>query len=267
MNHLFRECPVSKSVWEELSFSEFLKASHMEFIQWLTWAFEQTTPSQCRVFCCALWAFWGDRNKRVHEKVSRSGKETKNFINSYILELNGIEEKIPKVLPEVKRWKHPPSQFVKINFDAAYDGNLCQSAVGIVARDREGTVLLSYSAIHQQVESAFAAEAIACRAATQIGIDMQWPKLIIEGDALSIIKKCRSRSKDKSMIGAYIHDIQQLLAKIKRCWFEHIPRTTNSLAHILATETLKGKGEIYLIESVPEYAEYLKEKEKEGELD
>ncbi|KAA3486780.1 reverse transcriptase [Gossypium australe] len=182
MNHLFRECPISKSVWEELSFSEFLKASHMEFI---------------RIFCCALWAIWGERNKRIHEKVSRSGKEIANFIDSYILELNGIEVKIPKVPPEVKRWKHPP--------------------VGIVARDREGTVLLSYSVIHQQVASVFDAEAIACRIATQIDIDMQWPKLVIEGDALSIIKKCRIRSKDKSMIGAYIHSIQQLLAKIKRC--------------------------------------------------
>ncbi|KAA3466458.1 LINE-1 reverse transcriptase isogeny [Gossypium australe] len=115
---------------------------------------------------------------RIHEKASKSGKEIENFINSYILELNGIEEKIPKILPEVKRWKHPPSQFMKINFDAAYDGNICQSAVGIVARDSEGIVLLSYSEIHQQLASAFIAEAITCRTVTQIGIDMQCPKLI-----------------------------------------------------------------------------------------
>lgn len=205
--------------------------NHEPPIPWVSWVFEQTTPSQCRIFCCALWAIWGERNKRIHEKASRSG------------------------------------QFEKINFNAAYDGNLCQSAVWIVAKDSEGTVLLSYSEIHQQVVSAFAAEAIACRTATQIGIDMQWPKLIIEGDALSIINKCKVRSKDKSMVRAYIHDIQQLLAKTKICWFEHIPRTANSLAHILATETLKKKDEIYLIENVPEYAEHLNEREKEREPD
>ncbi|KAA3467328.1 reverse transcriptase [Gossypium australe] len=212
-----------------------------------------------RAFCCALWAIWGDRNKRVHKKFSRSGKETANFINSYILELNGVEEKSPKDLPEVKRWQHPPDQTMKINFDAAYDGKICQSAVGIVARDREGSVLLSLSTFYQQVESAFAAEAIACRTTTQLGIDMQWSKFIIEGDALSIIKNCRTRNRDKSMIGAYIHDIQQLMAKIKSCRFKYIPRAANNLAHTIATETMKGKGEFSLIGSVPAYAEHLKE--------
>ncbi|KAA3459979.1 reverse transcriptase [Gossypium australe] len=162
MNHLFRECPVSISVWEELSFSDFLKVSHMEFIQWLTWVFEQTT-----------WAIF---LKRIHEKANRSGKETTNFINSYILELNGIEEEIPKVLLKVKRWKHPLGQFVKINFNIAYDENLCQLAVGIVARDSKGTILLSYSALQQHVVSAFAAEAIAYSTTTRIGVDMKWQK-------------------------------------------------------------------------------------------
>ncbi|KAA3488218.1 reverse transcriptase [Gossypium australe] len=183
--------------------------------------------------------FTGERNKRVHEKISRSGKEITNFIKSYILELKGIEEKLPKDLTEVKRWQHPPDQTVKINFDAAYDGKICQAAVGIVARNREGSVLLSFSMIYPQVESVFAAEAIACRTATQLGIDMQWSKLIIEGDALTI-------------------------AKIKSCRFEYIPRVANKLAHTIATETMKGKGEIYLIGSIPAYVEHLKESKKEG---
>lgn len=61
-----------------------------------------------------------------------------------------------------------------------------------MARDSEGTALLSITEIHHQVTSAFAAEAIACRIATQIGMDMQWPNIIIEGYALSIIKKCKT---------------------------------------------------------------------------
>ncbi|MBA0783951.1 hypothetical protein Gotri_001585, partial [Gossypium trilobum] len=176
-NHLFHECPVTISVWKELSFSELLQ---------------------------------GERNKRVHEKANRSGKEIANFIKRYIFELNGIEEKVPNIL----------TGFVKINFDAVYDGNLCQSAMGIVARDSEGNVLLSFIEIYHQVALAFAAEAIACRTATQIGIDMLWSNIIIEGDALSIIKK-----------------------------------TANSLAHTLAMETLKKKDEIYLLGRVLEYAE------------
>ncbi|MBA0659486.1 hypothetical protein Goklo_011623 [Gossypium klotzschianum] len=153
----------------------------MEFVQWLTWVFEQNTPTRCRIFCCALWAIWGERNKRVHEKTNRSRKEIACFIKRYIFELNGMEEKVPKIKTGGREWKHPPGQFVKVNFDAAYDGNLRQSAVGIVARDSEGNSLLSFIEIHHQVASAFATEAIACQTTTQIGMNMQWPNIIIEG--------------------------------------------------------------------------------------
>lgn len=104
-------------------------------------------------------------------------------------------------------------QFVKINFDVAFDENVRQSAVGIVARDSQGNALLSSTELHHQVASAFAAEAIACRTATRIGMNMQWPNIIIEGDALSIIKKCKTQANDRSRVGAYIRDIHQLLIK------------------------------------------------------
>ncbi|MFQ6636056.1 hypothetical protein Gotur_013265 [Gossypium turneri] len=94
-------------------------------------------------------------------------------------------------------WKHPPGQFVNINFDAAFDENVRQSAVGVVARDSQGNALLSITELHHQVASAFAAEAIACRTATRIGMNMQWQNIIIEGDALSIIKKCKTQANDK----------------------------------------------------------------------
>ncbi|KAG8486373.1 hypothetical protein CXB51_019807 [Gossypium anomalum] len=191
----------------------------------------------------------------MYKKVSKSGKEIVSFVNSYILELNEIEKRSPKISPAVSKWNHPLGQFVKINFDAAYDGRLCPSAVGIMARNSEGNIFLSCSKIYQRVASAFTTKAFACRKVTRIGIDVQWPKIIIEGDSLSIIKKCKVKSPNKLMVGAYIHDIQQLLLKSRNCRFEYIPRIANTLAHILATETLKNKKELYLVGSVPEYAE------------
>ncbi|MBA0756448.1 hypothetical protein Gogos_020650 [Gossypium gossypioides] len=207
------------------------------------------------------------RNARVHKKVSKSGKEIVNFVHSYILELNEIETKRPKVFPVVSKWKHPPDQFVKINFDAAYVERSSQSALGIVARNSEGKVLLACSKIHNQAASAFAAEAITCRSATQLGIDMKWENIIIEGDSLSIIKKCRTKSHDKSLIGAYIHDIQQISLKTQKCSFEYIPRTANCLAHSIVTETMKSNKEVYLIGKVPEYAEKLNERDSVREPD
>ncbi|PPD90391.1 hypothetical protein GOBAR_DD12660 [Gossypium barbadense] len=73
--------------------------------------------------------------------------------------------------------------------ELACDENFNQAAVGIVARESEGMVLLSCSKIYQPIASAFATEVLMCRKAIQIGIDMHWEKVIIEGDSLSIIKK------------------------------------------------------------------------------
>lgn len=156
---------------------------------------------------------------------------------------------------------------VKINFDAAYDGRQSKAAIGVVARDKEGSVLLSCTEVHQRVPSAFGAEAIACRKALQIGVNMQWEKVIIEGDSLSIIRKCKTKSPDKSLISAYLHDIHQLLLKFKECRFEHIPRLANNLAHILANEALKSSRGAYLIGRVPEAAEIQAETERAKEPD
>lgn len=124
MDHLIRKCPLSVSMWTELAILNLLQETSLEFLQWLTWVFAQNAYFHCRLFCCAIWATWGERNARLHEKTEQS---------------------------------------VKINFDGAYDARLCQSALGVVARNSEGDVLRSSSKIHQGISSAFAAKALACR--------------------------------------------------------------------------------------------------------
>ncbi|XP_040960200.1 uncharacterized protein [Gossypium hirsutum] len=170
--------------------------------------------------------------------------------------MDDLFRECPVSVTKFSKWKHPPNQTVKINFDAAYDERSSQAASGIVVRNTEGKALISCLEIHHQIGSAFAAEALACRRAVQIGIEMKWSKIIIEGDSLSIIKKCKENREDKSHIRAYIHDIQQIMSRSRNLTFEYIPRATNSLTHILARESMKKREEIYLVDSVPEYAEF-----------
>ncbi|MBA0817629.1 hypothetical protein Gohar_025684 [Gossypium harknessii] len=168
MDHLFRECPVLEEVWRELSYHQCLHDIQMEFSQWLTWVFSHSSTSQCRIFCCALWAIWGDRNART--KSPRNCQEMEKATN----------------------------RMININFDAAYDGRQKRSTVGIVVRDSEGSVLLLCSEIHHRITSVFTAEAVACRKAIQTGIGMKWASIIIEGDSLSIIRKCKKKNPDES---------------------------------------------------------------------
>ncbi|PPD95913.1 hypothetical protein GOBAR_DD07058 [Gossypium barbadense] len=126
-----------------------------------------------------------------------------------------------------------------INFDGAYNESQNRSASGIVARDAEGKVLLSCSKIHNDITSAFSAEAIACWKVVQIEVEKGWQSIIFEGDSLAIIKNAT----------------QMKISGSNNIRFQHTPRSANNLAHILATETLRRKEEIYLEMEVPEYAE------------
>ncbi|KAA3469709.1 reverse transcriptase [Gossypium australe] len=254
INHLFRECPITVEVWSTLLLQNVLIDVNRDFEQWLTRVFEQLIPHNCRIFSCALWAIWEDRNLRIHNKKFSIGKKIGNFIINYIAELDGLENRKLVKIKEKMNWRRPSREFVKINFDRAFDGQNNFSASGIVARNDEGLIILSCSETHKEFASAFATEAIAFRKAVQMGMENTCPIVIIEGDSLAIIKKCNNKDQDKSMIGAYISDIQQMVNRSKHFVFKHIPRNANALAHKIAIEILKRKVEDYLEKKVLEYA-------------
>ncbi|MBA0859056.1 hypothetical protein Goshw_002846 [Gossypium schwendimanii] len=111
-----------------------------------------------------------------------------------------------------RRWSHPSSEFVKINFDGAYDGQHYQSTLGIMARNDDGTVLLSYSENHQKVASALLLK--------RLYAEKQWLTIIIEVDSLAIIKKCKNKSQNRSQVGVYVHDIQQRTGRFRNIVFK-----------------------------------------------
>ncbi|MBA0609448.1 hypothetical protein Godav_021497, partial [Gossypium davidsonii] len=94
-----------------------------------------------------------------------------------------------------------------------------------------------------------------------------WDRVIIEGDSLSIIKKCKVKNPDKSLVSAFIHDIHQLSLFFKDCKFEYTPRSTNNLVHILASEAIKSNRGDYLVGRVPGGAEIQAEIDRVREPD
>ncbi|KAA3458589.1 reverse transcriptase [Gossypium australe] len=228
MNHLFRES------YHGVDFSIIGTVSHL---------------------LCYTLGHLGDRNSRIHDKTRRSGQETARFVISYIKEIDGIKKTTQHTPIEDIKWRHPSGQGIKINFDAAFDAKNRCSPSGVVARDSFGQVFVSATEVRRGIDSAFAAEAIACRRATQIALDMGRGNIIIEGDSLTIIKKCKKTNLDKSQIGPFIHDVQKMKNRCSSLKFAFTPRLTNNLAHILATETLKRKEGFYLLNNVPRFAE------------
>ena len=60
-----------------------------------------------------------------------------------------------------KRWKPPPADLVKINFDGATCSGTNKSSLGVVIRDSMGQVLESCSKVVNQVHNSSEVEAMA----------------------------------------------------------------------------------------------------------
>ncbi|MBA0743468.1 hypothetical protein Gogos_006140 [Gossypium gossypioides] len=142
------------------------------------------------MICVSLWVLWTERNKYVHEKIKKSSKDIVSFIQKYITELDRLEENGLTRAPIRDSWVPPSGEDIKINFDVGFNRGLFRSSTGIVARKGRGRVVVSRATIYENVNSAFAAEAHACLEAVRMGLAMKKRRIYIEGDSISVIRKC-----------------------------------------------------------------------------
>ncbi|MBA0731726.1 hypothetical protein Golax_023433 [Gossypium laxum] len=127
-----------------------------------------------------LWAVWYNRNKNYHEGKKERVQEVVDFIKAYVL-----EEK--------------------------------RAIAGIIIRNHEGLVMGSCAYPLGSTRDLTTAEAKSCLQAIIFGEKMSFRDLVVEGDALTVIKKLRLDSKDRSVIGNIIDEI-----KGKRTSFDHL---------------------------------------------
>ncbi|MBA0706449.1 hypothetical protein Golax_018557 [Gossypium laxum] len=168
------------------------------------------------MFGGALWAIWLDRNKTVNEKQTKTGRKIANDLLCCLVEIDKSELDGPTRMSANDQWIPTHGELIEVNFDEAFDKDCLQSCSRRVARNAGGWVLVSRTILHENVASAFAVEALACSWAVQTSMEMGWPDLIFEGDSLSVVNKCRINSLNKSEIGAYIRNIQQISKKFRK---------------------------------------------------
>lgn len=104
------------------------------------------------------------------------------------------------------------------------------------------------------MSSSFAAEALACLEAVKLGRDLGLVNAILEGDSLTVVKKCLSDEEDRSELCAYIKNIKLALHGMGSWTLKHVRRSANILADRIANESLKTQERFFLIGSVPSYA-------------
>lgn len=70
--------------------------------------------------------------------------------------------------------------------------------------------------------------------------------MVVEGDALSIIKKAQIGDNNRSKLHSYLADINMLKKEFDSCMFLKVARKGNETTHLLAKQGIKLPVDTYL---------------------
>ncbi|XWS58017.1 hypothetical protein CRYUN_Cryun09bG0222900 [Craigia yunnanensis] len=115
-------------------------------------------------------------------------------------------------------WKAPPPKYIKLNYDGALKAN---DSFGVRAME--------------------------------FGIQMGFTKIIIQGDALSVVSKINQPTPHLSPIGNLIEDAKKAMQGFQCCKVQHVKRQANHTAHELTISTLSITHDVYWVDECPHF--------------
>ncbi|MBA0872447.1 hypothetical protein Goshw_014045, partial [Gossypium schwendimanii] len=104
------------------------------------------------------------------------------------------------------RWSPPGGDFIKINYDAAFQKHSLRSCTRVIIRNQVGDTLVSSIVQNKYIPTEFAVEALACLQAVWFGLDLELQEVIIQGDALTVVKRLPDKNRNGSVISTYVEE-------------------------------------------------------------
>ncbi|KAA3469669.1 reverse transcriptase [Gossypium australe] len=180
-----QECSTAKETWEKLNVTWPITEANTDFKDWIKNIFESNSLAKCRMISCALWAIWTSRNRFIHEGEIKSGSQIAYYVINYLKELDGLNMHLPVRWIHKGRWVASNGLTVKINFDVAFNRQRNESCSGIVVQNERAEGICSRTVMHANIPSVFAAEAVACLQALNLGLHLG----LREVDSRSVLRK------------------------------------------------------------------------------
>jgi hypothetical protein len=123
---------------------------------------------------------------------------------------------------------------VMVNVDTAIFASYRRMGMGVMICDHNGIRAAACSERNNEVVTPEIAEAVAMCRAISLANDEGYDKIIIISDCLSVVKRVRAESQDRSICGPVIHDIRNISKTFTSCSFHHVNRALNVVAYCLA---------------------------------
>jgi len=102
-----------------------------------------------------------------------------------------------------------------------------QIALGIIARDWEGQVLVAQSTTRQFIVEPLFAEALAALHVVIFSKEIGFTQIMLEGDAIQIVREINSESSQLRRNEHLVDDIKNVLSSLHSFKVIHVKRTAN----------------------------------------
>ncbi|XP_057833769.2 uncharacterized protein LOC131044456 [Cryptomeria japonica] len=111
------------------------------------------------------------------------------------------------------KWEPPEQGWYKINFDGASAGNPSPSGIGCIVRDSKGKCLKEI-AENIGVETNNEVEFRAAYQSLQLGTDLGWRNIHLEGDSLNVINAIQNKQTPSWHLNRWLRPILALLERL-----------------------------------------------------
>ncbi|KAL9686630.1 hypothetical protein QQ045_031023 [Rhodiola kirilowii] len=202
---------------------------------WLWWCAHRLSSKQFSEGLVVHWLCWTNRNRVWHGKEAWCVKSAsiigKNMLNS----IQGGVLVNPSVNADLSgRWSPPKEGVVKINVDGSWRQEDSGAGIGIVARDRAGSLLWIWAEQLQHLSCASEVEGHALLTGMKIAQGRGLEEVEFETDALDVHKAVYLCSDLEVWCISWLGSALELLRAHPGWRVTVVPRESNTLADGLA---------------------------------
>ncbi|XP_018510873.1 uncharacterized protein LOC103846078 [Brassica rapa] len=149
-----------------------------------------------------------------------------------------------------KKWKPPPTNWLKCNTDGAWHKDRENCGLGWICRDNKEKLIWAGARAIQRLGSSIETEAEALQWAAETLVRFGYKRVIFETDSLTLAKMLNGEETVWLILQPTLQVISHLLSKIPEVAVQFSPRGGNKAADRIAKETFTYTSNVPKLYSV-----------------
>ncbi|XP_021729762.1 uncharacterized protein LOC110696717 [Chenopodium quinoa] len=244
------------AIWSKSKFEDLIvEAPTSSFIDRWQWLKNKVSKETLILMAALMWAAWRCRNTKVFENFEPDAVQLAMGYCTYVADYKGYSGRVyeraaSSLQKHATKWKCPDMGCVKINVDA-HLGEQNRAALGVVCRNHTGQ-LTSTATKSVPLSSPECVEAQAVRYALLLAQRFGYKDIWVEPDAQSVIKSIESLARGRAPIFSIYRDINILKSSFDKCFFSHVKRVGNTVAHLVARSEVGNAPEVVRFSPFPQ---------------